>query len=61
MPSYSGFNEAASYNNSDFKIFGKPSSRFYRRMGVALAMGETLIEAQAKADSAAESIKVLEK
>ena len=43
-PSYSGLIKAASYTNSDFKIFGKPSTRPYRRMGVALAYGDQTIE-----------------
>jgi hypothetical protein len=29
--------EAAKIPNSDFKIFGKPTSRPYRRMGIGLA------------------------
>jgi phosphoribosylglycinamide formyltransferase 2 len=33
-------NEAASIPNSDFKIFGKPTTRPYRRMAVALAYGD---------------------
>jgi phosphoribosylglycinamide formyltransferase 2 len=36
-PTFSGLEEAAKILNSDFKIFGKPTSRPYRRMGVALA------------------------
>jgi len=40
MPDYSGLEEAASVPGSDFKIFGKPSTRQFRRMGVALAWGE---------------------
>lgn len=36
-PGYSGLEEAAKYPKSDIKIFGKPSTRKYRRMGVALA------------------------
>jgi phosphoribosylglycinamide formyltransferase 2 len=36
-PTFSGLEEAAKIPNSDFKIFGKPTSRPYRRMGVALA------------------------
>jgi len=30
--------------NTDFKIFGKPSTRKYRRMGVALAYGKDSVE-----------------
>ena len=36
-PSFEGINEAASALKSDFRIFGKPSSRPYRRMGVVVA------------------------
>jgi len=39
QPEYIGLYEAARVKNSDFKIFGKPSTRTYRRMGVALAYG----------------------
>ena len=43
-PSYTGLIEAAAYTNSDFKIFGKPSTRPYRRMAVALAFGDQPVE-----------------
>jgi len=43
-PSYTGLIEAAAYTNSDFKIFGKPSTRTYRRMAVALAFGDQPVE-----------------
>ncbi|MCE9501748.1 MAG: formate-dependent phosphoribosylglycinamide formyltransferase [Leptospira sp.] len=39
-PEFSGIEDAASVPKTDFKIFGKPSTRKYRRMGVALAYGE---------------------
>ena len=39
FPIISGLEEAANYKNTDFKIFGKPSTRKYRRMAVALAFG----------------------
>jgi phosphoribosylglycinamide formyltransferase 2 len=35
-PSYSGLNSIAALPKTDFRIFGKPTSRPYRRMGVAL-------------------------
>lgn len=35
-PSYTGIEALASQPKSDFRIFGKPTSRPYRRMGVAL-------------------------
>jgi phosphoribosylglycinamide formyltransferase 2 len=37
LPKYAGLEKAATYPRSDIKIFGKPSARMYRRMGVALA------------------------
>jgi phosphoribosylglycinamide formyltransferase 2 len=39
FPIISGLKEAAKYKNTDFKIFGKPTTRKYRRMAVALAYG----------------------
>jgi phosphoribosylglycinamide formyltransferase 2 len=35
-PTYSGMEKIAALPKTDFRIFGKPSSRPYRRMGVAL-------------------------
>jgi phosphoribosylglycinamide formyltransferase 2 len=35
-PTYSGISEIAALPKTDFRIFGKPTSRPYRRMGVAL-------------------------
>lgn len=40
QPEYTGLYDAALIPGSDFKIFGKPSTRKYRRMGVALAYGD---------------------
>lgn len=39
FPTVKGTDQAALIENSDFKIFGKPSTRKYRRMAVALAYG----------------------
>ncbi len=39
FPIFKGLDKAASFPNTDFKIFGKPSTRPYRRMAVALAYG----------------------
>ena len=36
-PVFTGLEKAANYVKSDFKLFGKPFSRPYRRMGIALA------------------------
>ena len=35
-PTYSGLNAIAALPKTDFRIFGKPTSRPYRRMGIAL-------------------------
>ncbi len=61
-PTYSGIEDIAALPKTDFRIFGKPSSRPYRRMGVALANDtldtpiETIVE---KAKAAAALVKVL--
>ena len=39
FPVIKGADKAALIENSDFKIFGKPATRKYRRMAVALAYG----------------------
>ena len=58
-PTYSGINKAAAYPNSDFRIFGKPSTRPYRRMAVALAFGNESVESLVKkAKEIASHIKV---
>ena len=44
QPIFSGINKAASYKNSDFKLFGKPTTRPYRRMAVALTFGDDPVE-----------------
>ncbi len=36
QPSYRGMEQALAFTNSDIRIFGKPITRKYRRMGVAL-------------------------
>ncbi|CAM3460114.1 hypothetical protein FLLO111716_11995 [Flavobacterium longum] len=60
-PTYSGIEKIASLSNVDFRIFGKPTSRPYRRMGVALAKAplETPVEEVVQtAVSAAQSVTV---
>ena len=59
FPIFTGLNETAEFPNTDFKIFGKPKTRPYRRMAVALAYGNentsVLVE---KAKKVAAKIKV---
>jgi phosphoribosylglycinamide formyltransferase 2 len=58
-PVFSGLKEAAVIPNSDFKIFGKPTTRPYRRMAVALTYGsENVTELVEKAKLVAGMIMV---
>jgi len=59
FPIFTGLNKATNFRNTDFKIFGKPSTRPYRRMAVALAYGneDTSILVE-KAKEVAAKIKV---
>jgi phosphoribosylglycinamide formyltransferase 2 len=43
-PFFKGLERAAGYPKSDLRIFGKPFTRPYRRMGVALTYGNESIE-----------------
>jgi phosphoribosylglycinamide formyltransferase 2 len=43
-PEFVGVEKAAIFSNSDFRLFGKPSMRKYRRMGVALTYGQQSVE-----------------
>jgi phosphoribosylglycinamide formyltransferase 2 len=60
-PTYSGIDKIAGLPKTDFRIFGKPTSRPYRRMGVALVNDtleipvENLVE---KAKTAASKVKI---
>jgi phosphoribosylglycinamide formyltransferase 2 len=55
-PRYEGLQEALSIPNVDVRIFGKPTTRPYRRMAVALAKGS---DALTRARQAAAKIKVI--
>jgi phosphoribosylglycinamide formyltransferase 2 len=56
--SYRGLEIALATPDVDIKIFGKPDSRPYRRMGVALAQGESIEEARHKARQAASQVEI---
>jgi phosphoribosylglycinamide formyltransferase 2 len=59
FPTFTGLSEAAQFPNTDFKIFGKPTTRPYRRMAVALAYGtENTTELVEKAKEVAAKIKI---
>jgi len=44
FPQITGLEKAALIKNTDFKIFGKPSTKKYRRMAVALSYGSDSVE-----------------
>lgn len=60
-PTYSGLADIAALPKTDFRIFGKPSSRPYRRMGVALTydtLGTPITEVVERAKAAASLLTV---
>ena len=58
--SFTGIAEALSVADVDIRLFGKPDSRPYRRMGVALAKAETTDLARKKATRAASQVVIVE-
>lgn len=56
--SFSGVDAALKVKDVDVRIFGKPETRPYRRMAVALAQGKDVKEARKKANTAAQKIKI---
>ncbi|SFO84401.1 formate-dependent phosphoribosylglycinamide formyltransferase [Qipengyuania nanhaisediminis] len=56
--SYSGLAEALSQPGTDLRIFSKPTSRPFRRMGVALATAGDTDEARRKARDAAAKARI---
>jgi len=60
-PSFEGVNEALLEKNTDVRLFGKPTTRPYRRMAVALAydeIGTAIEDVKLKAINNAKKIKV---
>jgi phosphoribosylglycinamide formyltransferase 2 len=57
-PRFSGMAEALSVPTSQLRLFGKPRAYKNRRMGVALALGETTDEARERAKRCAAQIKI---
>jgi phosphoribosylglycinamide formyltransferase 2 len=58
---FSGVADALGVPDVDLRLFGKPDSRPYRRMGVALAKAETTDLARAKAFEAASKIEIVDR
>jgi phosphoribosylglycinamide formyltransferase 2 len=57
---FEGVAEALAVPQSDLRLFGKPESFARRRMGVALARGETVVTARARAVEAAGRVRPVE-
>lgn len=55
---FTGLEKALQVKSSEIRLFGKPTTRKYRRMGVALARGKTTDEARKKAKLAAGKIVI---
>jgi len=59
-PGYEGLGDALALKDVEVRLFGKPSTRKYRRMGVALATAGTVKKARALAMKAAGRVRVVE-
>ncbi len=57
--SFEGVADALSEPDVDIRLFGKPDSRPFRRMGVALAKGNDVQEAREKATRAANKVRIV--
>jgi phosphoribosylglycinamide formyltransferase 2 len=58
-PTYSGIPEVAALPKTDFRIFGKPTSRPYRRMGVVLTYDALGTNIETVTEKAKESAKLI--
>jgi len=55
---FEGLGEALAHSDTQVRLFGKPEVRGQRRMGVALALGDDLPEARARARAAGAAVRV---
>jgi phosphoribosylglycinamide formyltransferase 2 len=58
-PRFSGLEKALATPGVEVRLFGKPSTRKHRRMGMVLAHGKTAGEARKIATRAAAAVKVV--
>lgn len=58
-PGYQGLDKALSKEGTELRLFSKPSTRLYRRMGVGLARGRSIEEARALANEVSSSIDLI--
>ncbi len=56
--SFNGVAEALAEPDTDLRLFGKENSRPFRRLGVALAKGDSVEEARQKAQTAANKVTI---
>lgn len=59
QPTYSGIEKVAALSKTDFRIFGKPTSRPYRRMGVVLTHDTLETPIETITDRAKETAKLV--
>ena len=59
MPGFEGMAEALAVSTSQLRLFGKPKAYRNRRMGVALALGETTDQARSRAKDCASRVRVV--
>ena len=57
-PNYAGLDDALADPDTQLRLFGKPEVGGKRRMGVALALGDSIEEARAKARKAAAAVRL---
>jgi len=58
-PTFSGISEVAALPKTDFRIFGKPTSRPYRRMGVVLTNDSIGTSIEGLVERAKETVKLI--
>ena len=58
-PRFTGVEQALRDPRNKIRLFGKPDTRKYRRMGVVTTYADTVEEARARANEAAGSVKVV--
>ena len=56
--SFLGLDQALKVKTSEVRLFGKPATRKFRRMGVALARGQNTTDARKKARMVAAKVKI---
>jgi phosphoribosylglycinamide formyltransferase 2 len=58
-PQYAGLDKALQVPTSKVRLFGKPTAHPHRRMGVGLALGDTVEEAKERAIACASAVQVI--